>query len=102
MYDDLADNIWGGLYESDGLLLHHEELVLYNPRNRKHLEEMPHFFEECARVSVEEPLGLGFGLFEVPGAHSKFGPLVSNYHRWQRKIKKMLDPRNLMESALYV
>ncbi|NVM02456.1 MAG: FAD-binding oxidoreductase [Candidatus Helarchaeota archaeon] len=98
--DDLADNIWGGLYET-GLLLHHEELALYDTRDPEQLEGVIDFYEECVKESVEKPLGLGFGLFEVPGSADRFGPKASNYHLWQKKIKNMLDPNDVGDSSLY-
>ncbi|MFB0563598.1 MAG: FAD-binding oxidoreductase [Candidatus Lokiarchaeia archaeon] len=99
--DDLADNSWGGIYEH-GLIGHQEELVLFNPRDKKQAEAIEQFVDTCAEAAAEESLGIGFSLFAGKKVHEFFGLRSSNYHVWQRKIKKLFDPDDLSDSTYYI
>ncbi|MEM2914547.1 MAG: hypothetical protein QXH91_03995 [Candidatus Bathyarchaeia archaeon] len=52
----------GGIYEH-GLIGHQEELVLFNPRDKKQAEAVERFVDTCAEAAAEESLGIGFSLF---------------------------------------
>ncbi|MHA1579529.1 MAG: hypothetical protein ACTSUQ_07870 [Candidatus Freyarchaeota archaeon] len=99
--DDLADNAWGGIYEY-GLIGHQEELVLFNPRDKKQAETIEQFVDACAEASAEESLGIGFSLFAGKHIHELFGPRSCNYHIWQKRVKKIFDPDDLSDSTYYI
>ena len=102
IFDDLGDNAWGGLYEH-GLINHQEELLIFDSRRPEQFRALQDFARECAEATVENHLGgVGFAYFEGSEAHERFGPATSNYHLWQRGIKRALDPDDLSDSTYYI
>jgi glycolate oxidase len=100
--DDLGDNAWGGIYEN-GLFNHQEELAVFDSRNPEQFRALRDFAQDCADASIVNHLGgLGFAFFTGSKAHEQFGPEVSNYHLWQRGVKRMLDADDLSDSTYYI
>jgi glycolate oxidase len=103
LFDDLADNAWGGIYESSGLYGHQEELILFDHRNPLHRSGVAEYGVEAAEVMRDECYGVGLGAFMLDAATRDgiFGPATYDYHLWQRRIKKMLDPDDLGDGTFY-
>jgi len=99
IFDDGADNAWGGLYEG-GAYGHLEELAMYDPRDPYCRERIVDFILETNLASIDQVCGdpiNGIG----PFAHSIFSPACMDYDDWQQKIKAALDPANASESNMY-
>ena len=101
-FDDLADNPWALIYEN-GLFGHSEELWFYDHRDPEMGRQVDDYAKACADATLEHTLGGGgFAFFKGGEVHDILGPAMSNYHIWQRKIKKALDPEDLSDSKYYI
>jgi len=99
LFDDGADNAWGGLYEG-GAYSHLEELACYDPRDPHCLEHANDYCIDANLACVDNFLGdciNGVG----PGNHLIYSPHCYDYDRWQQKIKAALDPRNASDASFY-
>jgi glycolate oxidase len=99
LFDDGADNAWGGLYEG-GAYSHIEELACYDPRDPDCLEHANDYCIDANLACIDHHLGLcinGIG----PGNHVIYSPHCYDYDRWQQKIKAALDPRNASDASFY-
>ncbi|MGW8323580.1 MAG: hypothetical protein ACWGSD_18710, partial [Thermodesulfobacteriota bacterium] len=99
IFDDGADNAWGGLYEA-GAYGHLEELAMYDPRDPYCRERIVDFILETNLASIDQVCGdpiNGIGLL----AHSIYSPACMHYDDWQQKIKAALDPANASEANMY-
>ncbi len=79
---------------------HSEVLLRYRPNP----ETAGGLMEYVGKANAEAANG-HFGLpHHVFGdaQHDFFGPLVSNYHLWARKVKKSLDPNQASESSCFI
>ena len=103
LYDDLADNAWGGIYESSGVYGHQEELILFDHRDPRHREGVAEYGLEAAELMRDEHYGVGLGAFMLDaGARDRiFGPDTWDYPSWQRRIKKTIDPDDLGDGHFY-
>ncbi|MDI6832200.1 MAG: FAD-binding oxidoreductase [Actinomycetota bacterium] len=103
LFDDLADNAWGGIYEATGLYGHQEELFLFDHRNPEHREGAREYSLEACRMMREMNFGVGLGAFMLDAMERDqfFGPSTWDYPSWQRKIKEALDPDGLGDSRFY-
>ncbi len=100
--DDGGDNAWGGIYEH-GYFGHLEELFLYDPRDPASKDGAREYLQACVNTAIEERLGFGLeALTEGAETHDTYGPLMCNYHKWMRKIKAALDPKNLSDHSFYI
>ncbi|NIN00953.1 MAG: FAD-binding protein [candidate division Zixibacteria bacterium] len=100
--DDLGDNAWGGIYEHN-LFSHTEELTLFDHRDPSHSGQVEDFAAACMNATIEHNLGGGgFAFFAGAHVHETLGPVISNYHVWQRKIKKAFDPDDISDSHYYI
>ena len=90
LYDDLADNAWGGIYEGSGLYGHQEELILFDHRDPRHRSGVAAYGIEAAEVMRDEHYGVGLGAFMLDAAARDgiFGPATYDYPSWQKKIKE--------------
>jgi len=100
-FDDLAWNAWGGMYEGSGHFGHQEVIVMFDPRDRRSAEAVVEYSRECLEAEARESLGIGIPTPEL-NLHERLGPLACNYHLWQGRIKKALDPEDLSESSCYI
>jgi hypothetical protein len=99
IFDDGADNAWGGLYE-DGAYGHLEELAMYDPRDETCREGIREFVAETNVASIEQHCGdpiNGVG----PPNHVLYSPACMNYDQWQQKIKAALDPKDSSDASFY-
>jgi hypothetical protein len=100
-FDDLAWNAWGGMYEGSGHFGHQEVIVMFDPRDRRSAEAVVEYSRECLEAEARESLVIGIPTPELT-LHDRLGPLACNYHLWQGRIKKALDPEDLSESSCYI
>ena len=99
LFDDGADNAWGGLYEG-GAYSHLEELACYDPRDAHCLEYANDYCIDANLACIDHFLGdciNGVG----PGNHLIYSRHCYDYDRWQQQIKAALDPRNASEASFY-
>jgi len=99
LFDDGADNAWGGLYEG-GAFSHMEELACYDPRDAHCLEHANDYCIDANLACIDHTLGVcinGIG----PGNHLMYSPHCYEYDRWQQKIKTALDPKNASDASFY-
>jgi len=99
IFDDGADNAWGGMYEG-GAYSHLEELAMYDPRDQYCREHLIDFVIETNLACIEHTCGdpiNGIG----PSNHSILSPAIMNYDTWQQKIKAALDPKNASDASFY-
>ncbi|MEW6553790.1 MAG: FAD-binding oxidoreductase [Actinomycetota bacterium] len=103
LYDDLADNAWGGIYESSGLYGHQEELILFDHRDPLHRRGVAEYGIEAAELMRDEHYGVGLGAFMLDaGARDGiFGASTWDYPSWQKKIKEAFDPEDLGDGRFY-
>jgi glycolate oxidase len=101
-FDDLADNAWTLMYEN-GLFGHDEELYAFDHRDPVMGRQLEDFAKACAEATLKHTLGGGgMAFFKGGEVHDLMGPKMCNYHVWQRKIKKALDPEDLSDSKYYI
>ncbi len=98
--DDNSDIGWGGIYEGTANWGHLEMAAMFDRRDGK-AEGRAQYLEESARTTEEHNLGVGLSNLP-PGAWKVYGPKIHNYHLWQAKIKKALDPNATADYEWYV
>ena len=103
LYDDLADNAWGGIYEGTGLYGHQEELILFDHRDPRHRSGVAEYGVEAAEVMRDEHYGVGLGAFMLDAATRDgiFGPGACDYPSWQKRIKEIMDPDGRGDGRFY-
>jgi len=69
-----------------------------SPRGRKAQLE---YGTTAAKAMIEQHIATRLGMCG-DRAHNEFGPLMNNYHLWQRKIKAAFDPNAASESTFYI
>jgi hypothetical protein len=99
IFDDGADNAWGGLYEG-GAYSHLEELAMYDPRDEYCRERVIDFLVETNLACIDHVCGDPINAIGPPN-HLIFSPACMNYDDWQQKIKATLDPDNLSDPFMY-
>lgn len=104
--DDGAEWAWGAEMNEQGRFSHLEELFMYDPADPESVRGAAEFLEETSLMCKERALGLP--IFELvrgglgPEAHDIYGPACSNYHIWQRKIKRAFDPNVASDPSFYI
>ncbi len=101
LLDDLADNLWGSLYESDSLVGHQEQIILFNQRDPKQIEGANEFEEIIIREALDRNIQVGNRITVDPGTNELIGPKYCDYHLWQRKVKKVFDPNLCSDPTWY-
>ncbi|MGQ9758675.1 MAG: FAD-binding oxidoreductase [Actinomycetota bacterium] len=103
LFDDFADNAWGGIYEASGLYGHQEELFLFDHRDPEHRRGVMEYSIEACEMMREMNFGLGLGAFMLDAVARDriFGPVTWDYPSWQRRIKSALDPEDLGDARFY-
>lgn len=103
LFDDLADNAWGGIYEGSGHYGHQEELILFDHRDPSHRSGVAEYALEAAETMRDRNFGVGLGAFMLEASERDrvFGPHTWDYPSWQRRIKKMLDPDGAADGSFY-
>lgn len=100
IFDDDADNAWGGLYES-GHYAHLEEVAAYDPTDPTCADGVLDFVTETNLAAIDYKCGLPINAIG-PAMSALFSPHCHNYDDWQRKIKSALDPRGVSDATSYV
>ncbi|RZN66752.1 MAG: FAD-binding oxidoreductase [Candidatus Methanolliviera hydrocarbonicum] len=99
LFEDLADNPWGGIYEGSTCFGHQEEIAFFDAHDLKTHKGWYEFEKTCVQAAVDTPMGVGISAL---GKGDIFGPLAGNYHIWQRKVKKAFDKEDLADSTYYI
>jgi len=99
IFDDGADNAWGGLYEG-GAYAHLEELAMYDPRDERSRTRMVDFIIETNMACIEHNCGDALNAIGPPN-HLLYSPACMNYDDWQQNIKAALDPKNASDATMY-
>jgi hypothetical protein len=79
---------------------HAEVLLRYRP-NPESAEGIGAYMGKSNEVALEGHYGLPHHA-NGDSQHDFFGPQISNYHHWLRKIKKSLDPNGASEASRYI
>jgi len=104
--DDAAEWAWGAEMNEQGRFGHLEELFMYDPADPESARGAAQLIEETSLMCKEQALGLP--IWEIvrgglgPKAHDIYGPACSNYHIWQRRIKKAFDPSIASDPTFYI
>ena len=104
MFEDFADNAWGGVYEGTGHYGHQEELILFDARNPEHVRGVREYEKESAETTRDQCFGLGLGVMAF-SAHFRdevFGDSIYNYPHWQKRIKEEFDEGDAADSSFYI
>ena len=105
--DDMGEGTWGSLLDF-GHLGYSENETFFDPHDRKSCEA---FFELQKDVQEDLEKGnlalpfCGQQLVDFPqgrSPHDTMGPIMDNYHLWQRKIKEAFDPNAASDSTMYI
>ncbi len=75
-------------------------LIRYIP-NRQNWPEVVDFGNKADKIAIEKHFGVPGHVFG-DAEHDKYGPHVSNYHIWLRKIKKVFDPNEASEGSYHI
>jgi glycolate oxidase len=97
--DEGADCMWAVVIEN-GHQGHAEQLIMIHPSAEAY-REMGEFTERSHNNVLAKHFTPPVCIWGDEG-HDKFGPHVSNYHLWLRKIKKTFDPKGASVGACYI
>jgi glycolate oxidase len=84
-----------------GHLGHAEMLFQWNENSPKTNSAKMELRKRAFDIALETKYGIP-GVAMGDGPHDIFGPHVSNYHLWMRKLKKEFDPNGLSDTLMYV
>ncbi len=96
--DDLGDNPFMALYENN-TWSHCENIFQYDARNEKHLQALDPLFFEFTVAAIEmcmEPLSSSDAR-----QRKLLGPLMGDFHLWQKKISRVFDPGEAADTGMY-
>jgi glycolate oxidase len=79
---------------------HGELLIRYIP-DRRNWPEVVDFGNKADKIAIERHFGVPGHVFG-DAEHDKYGPHVSNYHIWLRKIKAAFDPNEASEGSHHI
>ena len=98
--NDFGKGAWGTSYEH-GHYSHCEFPTMFLTTEKHSVEGMAEYMKESNDLHLEKKLGAPF--FVVGDKkHNYFGPIMSNYHIWLRKIKEAFDPNDIADSGFYI
>jgi glycolate oxidase len=97
--DEGPDCMWAVAIES-GHQGHAEQLVMIHPSSEAY-REMKEFVQRSHENVLVKHYTTPVCVWGDEG-HDKFGPHVSNYHLWLRKVKKTFDPEGVSVGATYI
>lgn len=100
IFDDGADNAWGGLYEG-GAYAHLEELAAYDQTDPECAEGVLDFIYETNLAAIDQHCALPINAIG-PAMSDLFSPHCGDYDEWQRRIKTTFDPNGASEGTFYV
>jgi glycolate oxidase len=84
----------------EGVVSHYEEVLWYDHRDRKQTEGVREMINEFTLMNMEYCMEPGLTAGE-PELRTLFGPLMGNFHDWQKKVKAALDPEGSADPTLY-
>jgi hypothetical protein len=99
IFDDGADNAWGGLYEG-GAYAHLEELCCYDQTDPYCRERVLDYILETNVLCIQNICGDSLNAIGPPN-HALYSPQCYNYDKWQRAIKSTLDPEDISDGSFY-
>jgi glycolate oxidase len=80
---------------------HGELLIRYMPNPSVFKALTQEFLGQANDTAIRDHFGVPGHVFG-DAAHDMYGPYVSNYHLWLRKIKKAFDPNGASEATHYI
>ncbi|MFW9818072.1 MAG: FAD-binding oxidoreductase [Candidatus Thorarchaeota archaeon] len=98
--NDFGEGTWMSSYES-GHYFHMESPTMFDQTEKNSVEGMAEYMERSNQLDLLKHLGAPF-FVEGTRMHELFGPHMSNYHVWLRKIKELFDPNNISDSGFYI
>jgi len=98
--NDFGEGTWMTSYES-GHYFHMESPTMFDQTDEQSVEGMAEYMERSNQLDLLKHLGAPF-FVEGTRMHELFGPHMSNYHIWLRKIKEIFDPNNISDSGFYI
>ncbi len=98
--NDFGEGHWMTSYES-GHYYHVESPTMFDQTDVSSVEGMAEYMESSNQIDLLKHLGAPF-FVEGDKMHKLFGPHMSNYHIWLRKIKQAFDPNNIADSGFYI
>ena len=98
--NDFGEGAWMTSYES-GHYFHLEALTFFDQTDEKSVSGMAEYMDRSNQLDLIKHLGAPF-FVEGNRMHELFGPHMSNYHLWLRKIKEAFDPKNISDSGFYI
>ena len=87
-------------YES-GHYFHLEALTFFDQTDKSSITGMADYMGKSFQLDLIKHLGAPF-FVEGNRMHDLFGPHMSNYHIWLRKIKEAFDPNDISDSGFYI
>lgn len=98
--NDFGEGTWMSSYES-GHYFHMESPTMFDQTKEHSVNGMAEYMEKSNQLDLLKHLGAPF-FVEGTRMHELFGPHMSNYHIWLRKIKETFDPNNISDSGFYI
>ncbi|MFX0005722.1 MAG: FAD-binding oxidoreductase [Promethearchaeota archaeon] len=98
--NDFGEGTWMSSYES-GHYYHMESPTMFDQTEENSVKGMAEYMENSNQLDLLKHLGAPF-FVEGTRLHELFGPHMSNYHIWLRKIKETFDPNNISDSGFYI
>ena len=98
--NDFGEGHWMTSYES-GHFFHVESPTMFDQTDVSSVEGMAEYMESSNQMDLLKHLGAPF-FVEGDNMHKLFGPHMSNYHIWLKKIKQAFDPNNIADSGFYI
>ncbi|MHA2392794.1 MAG: hypothetical protein ACXAEX_12680, partial [Promethearchaeota archaeon] len=98
--NDFGEGTWMSSYES-GYYFHMESPTMFDQTEESSVKGMAKYMEKSNQLDLVKHLGAPF-FVEDTRMHELFGPHMSNYHIWLRKIKESFDPNNISDSGFYI
>lgn len=80
---------------------HGELLIRYMPTPGTFKVFVEEFSQQANEIAIRDHFGVPGHVFG-DSLHDMYGPHVSNYNLWLRKIKKAFDPNGASESTYYI
>ena len=98
--NDFGEGTWMTSYES-GHYFHMESPTMFDQTQENSVKGMAEYMEKSNQLDLLKHLGAPF-FVEGTSMHNLFGPHMSNYHVWLKKIKENFDPNNISDSGFYI
>jgi len=97
---DKGEGAWSTSYEH-GHFAHVEMPSMYDQTDERSARGMAEYMSECDKMDLKERFAMPFFIVGDE-MHDLYGPQVSNYQMWLRRIKEALDPENISDPGFYI